>query len=227
MAIRQAAAAAGQQINEPFTLGRTDATAEMTDVESFALLEPRADGFRNYLRAAEKLPPEHLLVERANLLGLTAPDMAVLVGGMRCLGVNFGGTQHGVLTARPGVLSNDFFVNLLDMRTEWTVSPDEEHVYEGRRRNTGERHWTATAVDLVFGSNSQLRAISEVYASDDDAAKLACTAPTSNGHARSTRRPSPAISATSKLRLSTSLTSITGGMPIEPERVAGCGRWAV
>ncbi len=172
LAIRQAAAAAGQQINVPFTPGRTDAVAEMTDVDSFALLEPRADGFRNYLRAAEKLPPEHLLVERANLLGLSAPEMTVLVGGMRCLGVTFEGTRHGVLTDRPGVLSNDFFVNLLDMGTEWSVSPDEEHVFVGRKRATGDQRWTATAVDLVFGSNSQLRAISEVYASDDGAAKL-------------------------------------------------------
>jgi catalase-peroxidase len=130
------------------------------------VLEPRADGFRNYLREGEKLQPETLLLDRANLLALTAPEMTVLVGGLRALGANAGGTKHGVFTDRPGVLTNDFFVNLLDMGTEWKVS-STEHVYEGRDRTTGEVTRTATAVDLVFGANSQLRALAEVYASDD------------------------------------------------------------
>jgi len=135
------------------------------------VLEPRADGFRNYLRAGEKLAPEKLLLDRANLLTLTAPEMTVLVGGMRALGANHGGTQHGVFTDRPGVLSNDFFVQLLDMDTEWKVST-EENVYEGRDRSTGDSRWTATAVDLVFGAHSQLRAIAEVYGADDAGEKF-------------------------------------------------------
>ena len=140
--------------------------------ESFAVLEPTSDGFRNYLRVGEKLPPEHLLVERANLLTLTAPEMTVLVGGMRALNANFGQSDHGVFTGRPETLTNDFFVNLLDMGTEWKVSTSAENVYEGRDRTTGEIKWTATAVDLVFGSNSQLRALSEVYACDDSKEKF-------------------------------------------------------
>ncbi|HEY7722733.1 MAG TPA: catalase/peroxidase HPI [Pedococcus sp.] len=166
-AVEQAARAAGVEVEVPFAPGRTDATQEQTDVQSFSVMEPRADGFRNYLRAGEKLPPETLLLDRANLLSLTAPEMTVLVGGMRALGTNHGGAQHGVLTDRPGVLSTDFFVNLLDMGTEWKVATDTENVYEGRDRATGEVTRTATAVDLVFGSNSQLRAIAEVYAEDD------------------------------------------------------------
>jgi catalase-peroxidase len=166
-AVEQAARAAGVEVEVPFAPGRTDATQEQTDVQSFSVMEPRADGFRNYLRAGEKLPPETLLLDRANLLSLTAPEMTVLVGGMRALGTNHGGAQHGVLTDRPGVLSTDFFVNLLDMGTEWKVATDTENVYEGRDRATGELTRTATAVDLVFGSNSQLRAIAEVYAEDD------------------------------------------------------------
>ncbi|HLI54300.1 MAG TPA: catalase/peroxidase HPI [Acidimicrobiales bacterium] len=171
-AVEKAASDAGFEVAVPFTPGRTDASQEQTDVASFAVLEPVADGFRNYLRAGEKLPPEHLLVEKANLLTLTAPQMTVLVGGLRALGATHGGEPHGVLSARPGVLSNDFFVNLLDMRTEWRASEQAEGVYEGRDRATGELRWTATAVDLVFGSNSQLRAIAEVYASDDGQEKL-------------------------------------------------------
>jgi catalase-peroxidase len=170
-AVEKAAKDAGHEVVVPFTPGRTDATQEQTDVESFAVLEPRADGFRNYLRGGEKLPPEKLLLDRANLLTLTAPEMTVLVGGMRALGANHDGSQHGVFTDRPGVLSNDFFVNLLDMGTEWKVSTTE-HVYEGRDRATGEVARTATAVDLVFGSNSQLRALSEVYAADDAGEKF-------------------------------------------------------
>jgi catalase-peroxidase len=170
-AIEKAAREAGYDVTVPFTPGRTDATSEQTDVESFSVLEPRADGFRNYLRAGEKLAPEKLLLDRANLLTLTAPEMTVLVGGMRALGANHGGTQHGVFTDRPGVLSNDFFVQLLDMDTEWKVST-EENVYEGRDRSTGDSRWTATAVDLVFGAHSQLRAIAEVYGADDAGEKF-------------------------------------------------------
>jgi catalase-peroxidase len=136
-------------------------------VESFSVLEPKADGFRNYLREGEKLPPETLLLDRANLLTLTAPEMTVLVGGMRALGANVGGSRHGVFTDRPGVLTNDFFVNLLDMGTEWRASESTENVFDGRDRSTGEARWTATAADLVFGSNSQLRALAEVYGSAD------------------------------------------------------------
>jgi catalase-peroxidase len=171
-AVEQAAKAGGFDVTVPFTPGRTDATQEQTDVEAFAVLEPRADGFRNYLPAGEKLPPETLLLDRANLLTLTAPEMTVLVGGMRALGTNCGATQHGVFTDRPGVLTNEFFVNLLDMRTEWKPAVATEHVYEGRDRATGELRWTGTAVDLVFGANAQLRAVAEVYASEDGMEKF-------------------------------------------------------
>ncbi len=166
-AVEQAAKDAGHDVVVPFAPGRTDASQEQTDVETFAVLEPREDGFRNYLRAGEKLPPETLLLDRANLLTLTAPEMTVLVGGMRALNANVGQSQHGVFTDRPGTLTTDFFVNLLDMGTEWKPSVSSENVYEGRDRATGEVKRTATAVDLVFGSHSQLRALSEVYASDD------------------------------------------------------------
>jgi catalase-peroxidase len=171
-AIEQAAKDAGHDITVPFAPGRTDASQEQTDVESFAVLEPTADGFRNYLRAGEKLSPETLLLNRANLLTLTAPEMTVLVGGMRALDANHGHSRHGVLTDRPETLTNDFFVHLLDMSTEWKPSVAAEHVYEGRDRATGDVRWTATAADLVFGSNSQLRALSEVYASDDAKGKF-------------------------------------------------------
>ncbi|MFG2053071.1 catalase/peroxidase HPI [Micromonospora sp. NPDC048930] len=166
-AVEQAARDAGHEITVPFAPGRTDAAQEQTDVESFAVLEPKADGFRNYLRPGAKLSPETLLLDRANLLTLTAPEMTVLIGGMRALNANAGQVRHGVLTDRPETLTNDFFVNLLDGGTEWKTSPSTENVYEGRDRGTGEVKWTATAVDLVFGSNSQLRAIAEVYASSD------------------------------------------------------------
>ena len=166
-AVEQAATNAGHDITVPFTPGRTDASQEQTDVESFAVLEPTADGFRNYLRAGHELSPEGLLVDRTFMLTLTAPEMAVLVGGMRALNANHGHAQHGVFTDRPETLTNDFFVNLLDMGTEWRASASAENMYEGRDRATGDVKWTATAVDLVFGSNSQLRAISEVYACDD------------------------------------------------------------
>jgi len=165
--VEQAARNAGHDIPVPFTPGRTDASQEQTDVEAFAVLEPSADGFRNYLRSGEKLPPEVKLLDRANLLTLTAPEMTVLVGGMRALKATYGQSEHGVFTDRPGTLTNDFFVNILDENTEWKVSESAENVYEGRDRNSGEVTWTATAVDLVFGANSQLRAIAEVYASDD------------------------------------------------------------
>jgi catalase-peroxidase len=166
-AVEKAAEDAGFDVTVPFAPGRTDATQEQTDVESFAVLEPKADGFRNYLRAGEKLPAETLLVERAYMLNLSAPEMAVLVGGMRALNANHGRTGHGVLTDRPGTLSTDFFVNLLDMRTEWKPSESTENVYEGRDRASGEVRWTATAADLVFGSSSQLRAITEAYSCAD------------------------------------------------------------
>jgi catalase-peroxidase len=166
-AVEQAARNAGHDVTVPFAPGRTDATQEQTDVESFAVLEPRADGFRNYLRAGEKLPPETLLLDRASLLTLTAPEMTVLIGGLRALGANVGQSQRGVFTDRPETLTNDFFVNLLDMGTEWKASASAENVFEGCDRATGEVTWTATAVDLVLGSNSQLRAVSEVYATDD------------------------------------------------------------
>ena len=166
-AVEKAARDAGHDVTVPFTPGRTDATEEMTDVESFEVLEPRADGFRNYLAEGEKLSPETLLLDRANLLSLTAPEMTVLIGGMRALGATHGGSSLGVLTDRPGTLTNDFFANVLDMATEWTTSTTEAGVYEGRDRASGSTRWTATSVDLVFGSNSQLRALSEVYGADD------------------------------------------------------------
>jgi catalase-peroxidase len=171
-AVEQAAKSAGQDITVPFVAGRTDASQEQTDVESFAVLEPTADGFRNYLPAGEKLPAETLLVDRAYMLTLTAPEMTVLVGGIRVLNANHGQSAHGVFTDRPETLTNDFFVNLLDMSTEWKPSVSSENVYDGRDRATGEVRRTATAVDLVFGSNSQLRAVSEVYASHDSKEKF-------------------------------------------------------
>jgi catalase-peroxidase len=166
-AVEKAARDAGVDVTVPFAPGRTDALQEQTDVESFAVLERHADGFRNYLRQDVKLSPETLLVERAFMLQLNAPEMAVLVGGMRALNANVDGAPHGVFTDRPGTLTNDFFVNLTDMSNEWKVSEQTENVYEVRDRATGEVKWTATAVDLVFGSNSQLRALAEVYAGDD------------------------------------------------------------
>ncbi|MEV6930181.1 catalase/peroxidase HPI [Dactylosporangium sp. NPDC051485] len=166
-AVEQAARDAGADVTVPFRPGRTDATQQQTDVESFAVLEPRADGFRNWVRAGEKLPPETLLVDRAYMLDLTAPEMTVLVGGLRGLGANVGAAGHGVFTERPGLLTNDFFVNLLAPGTRWKASESEENVYEIRDVTTDELQWTATAVDLVFGSNSQLRALAEVYASQD------------------------------------------------------------
>jgi catalase-peroxidase len=171
-AVEQAAGDAGVQVTVPFHPGRTDASQEQTDTESFAVLEPRADGFRNYLHDGEKLSPETLLLDRAYMLNLTAPEMTVLLGGMRALGTNAGGSTHGVLTDRVGSLTNDFFVNLLAPGTEWKASESTENVFDIRDVASGELRWTATAVDLVFGSNSQLRALSEVYAGADSAEKF-------------------------------------------------------
>jgi len=165
--VEQAVRNAGHKVTVPFTPGRTDATEEQTDAASFAVLEPRADGFRNYLKAKYSVPEEELLLDRAQLLTLTAPEMTVLVGGMRVLDANFRQSKHGVFTARPGALTNDFFVNLLDMGTAWKAVEGEDGVFEGRDRKTGRPRWTGTRVDLIFGSNSQLRAIAEVYACGD------------------------------------------------------------
>ena len=167
-AVEKAAKDAGYEIEVHFSPGRTDASQEHTDVESFAVLEPRGDGFRNYVRPGEKAPVEQLLLERAYQLGVYGPELTVLIGGLRALGANHGGSKHGVFTDRPGVLTNDFFVNLLDMSTKWKPSENQENVYEGRDRATGAPKWTATANDLVFGSNSVLRAVAEVYAQDDN-----------------------------------------------------------
>jgi catalase-peroxidase len=156
----------------PFTPGRTDASQEQTDVESFHVLEPAADGFRNYQKKKYSVRPEEILIDRAQLLTLTAPEMTVLLGGMRVLNANFGGSPHGVFTDRPETLTNDFFVNLLDMRTEWKATSDDEEAFEGRDRKTGAVKWTGTRVDLVFGSNSQLRALAEVYACEDSEQKF-------------------------------------------------------
>jgi catalase-peroxidase len=170
--VEQAAKNAGYDIIVPFTPGRTDALQEQTDVESFAVLEPVADGFRNYLKTKYAVSAEELLVDRAQLLTLTAPEMTVLVGGMRVLNANFGKAQHGVFTKRPETLTNDFFVNLLDMSTEWKATSKDEDMFEGCDRATGKLKWTGTRVDLVFGSNSQLRAIAEVYACEDSQEKF-------------------------------------------------------
>ncbi|MDP2762680.1 MAG: catalase/peroxidase HPI [Sideroxyarcus sp.] len=166
-AIEQAAKQAGHDVQVPFRRGRTDASQEQTDVNSFAVLEPTADGFRNYFGDGNRRSPAEMLVDRANMLTLTVPEMTVLVGGMRALNANAGQSKHGVLTDRPGTLSNDFFVNLLDMSTKWAKSSSSAGVYEGRDRGTGRLKWTATPVDLIFGSNSELRAVAEVYAADD------------------------------------------------------------
>ena len=173
-AVEAAAKKAGQDITVPFTPGRADATQAQTDVESFAVLEPVADGFRNYLRTGTRVPAEELLVDRAQLMTLTAPEMTVLIGGLRALNANVGASTHGVFTSRPGALTNDFFVNLLDMGTTWQASATADGVFEGRDRATGKVKWTGTRVDLVFGSNSQLRAIAEVYACADSPSAFVC-----------------------------------------------------
>jgi catalase-peroxidase len=166
-AVEAAARKAGYDVTVPFAPGRTDASQEQTDVEAFAVLEPVADGFRNYQKTRFSLGPEHLLIDRAQLLTLTAPEMTVLIGGLRVLGANVGGSTHGAFTEQPGVLTNDFFVNLLDMGTEWKATSEAEETYNGYDRRSGEPKWTGTRVDLIFGANSQLRALSEVYACQD------------------------------------------------------------
>ena len=160
------------KVTVPFTPGRMDAVPEQTDVVSFAVLEPKADGFRNYLKTRYAASAEELLVDKAQLLTLTAPEMTVLLGGMRVLKTNFGGSQHGVFTKRPEALTNDFFTNLLDMGTEWKPVSKDADVFEGRDRKTGEVKWTGTRVDLIFGSNAQLRALAEVYGSADGQLKF-------------------------------------------------------
>jgi catalase-peroxidase len=165
--LEQAAKNAGHPVTVPFTPGRMDATPEQTDAASFAVLEPLADGFRNYQKAGDDAPAEALLIDKAQLLTLTAPEMTVLVGGLRVLGASTGSSRHGVFTRKPEALTNDFFVNLLDMRTEWKPSSGAKDVFEGRDRKTHELKWTGTRVDLVFGSNAQLRALAEVYGSSD------------------------------------------------------------
>jgi catalase-peroxidase len=169
-AVEQAARNAGVEVTVPFAPGRTDASQEQTDVESFAVLEPQRDAFRNYARGEDPVPLEHGLLDRAYMLRLTAPELTALLGGMRVLNANHGGSAHGVFTDRPESLTNDFFVNLLDMRTEW--APSGDGIYEGRDRATGELRWTGTAADLVFGAHAQLRALAEVYAADDGQEKL-------------------------------------------------------
>jgi catalase-peroxidase len=171
-AVEEAAKRAGHNVKVPFSPGRTDASQEWTDVESFAVLEPIGDGFINYLRNGHGIPAEDILVDRAQLLTLAAPEMTVLLGGMRALNANFGQSKHGVFTNRPETLTNDFFVNLLDMNTKWQPSSTSDGEYEGHNRATGESKWTATSVDLVFGSNSELRALAEVYACEDSKEKF-------------------------------------------------------
>ncbi len=170
--VEQAARNAGHDVTVPFTPGRMDATQEQTDAASFAVLEPKADGFRNYQKTHYSVSAEEMLVDKAQLLTLTAPEMTVLVGGLRVLGANFGGSHYGVFTRRPGFLSNDFFVNLLDMNTTWKATAEDDSVFEGRDHATGDLKWTGTRVDLVFGSNSQLRALAEVYACEDSQGKF-------------------------------------------------------
>ncbi len=171
--VEKAAKDAGVSITVPFTPGRMDASQEETDVDSFAFLEPVADGFRNYLKTKFTVSTEELLIDKAQLLNLSAPELTVLVGGMRAMGANWDGSKHGVFTKRPEQLTNDFFSNLLDMTTVWKATDDTNEIFEGKHRKTGELKWTATRADLVFGSNSELRALAEVYASDDAKEKFA------------------------------------------------------
>ena len=171
-AIEKAAKDAGQNISVEFIPGRTDASQEQTDVESFDYMEPSADGFRNYRKATSRVRTEDLLIDKAQLLTLTAPELTVLVGGLRALNANYDGSKHGVFTKRSGQLTNDFFVNLLDMSTVWKATSDDKEVFEGRDRKTGELKWTATRADLVFGSHAELRAIAEVYGNADSQGKF-------------------------------------------------------
>ena len=166
-AVEKAAADGGHEINVPFTAGRTDATEEQTDNESFDVLEPKVDGFRNYIQDGQLHSSAELLIDKAHMLNLSAPEMTVLVGGLRVLGANTANSSNGVFTHNPGTLNNDFFVNLIDLKTEWVKSSESDNIFEGRDRVNGKVKWKGTSVDLVFGSNSQLRAISEVYASND------------------------------------------------------------
>jgi catalase-peroxidase len=170
--VEQAAKNGGDDVNVPFSPGRTDASPEQTDVKAFSVLEPAADGLRNYLKARYSVSAEELLVDRAQLLTLTAPEMTVLVGGMRVLNANFGQSRHGVFTNRPETLTNDFYVNLLDMNTTWKAVSEGNGVFEGRDRTTGELKWAGTRVDLIFGSTSQLRAVAEVYGCEDSQEKF-------------------------------------------------------
>ena len=172
VAVEEAAKKAGHKVKVPFAPGRADATQKQTDVDAFAVLEPVADGFRNYQKDRYAVSGEELLIDKAQLLTLTVPEMTVLVGGMRALNANAGKSKHGVFTKRPGTLTNDFFVNLLDMSTTWEAASKETDVFEGRDRATGKLKWTGTRVDLIFGSNSELRAIAEVYACDDSKKKF-------------------------------------------------------
>jgi catalase-peroxidase len=172
VAIEKAARDAGHDLDVPFAPGRTDASQEQSDVESFEFLKPEADGFRNYRRTAFTVSDEEMLIDKAQLLQLSAPQMSVLVGGLRVLGANHGQSSHGVFTNRPGQLTNDFFVNLVDLNTEWKPATADADVFEGRDRGTGEVKWTGTRVDLIFGSNSQLRAVAEVYAQDGSERKF-------------------------------------------------------
>ena len=171
-AVEKAAKDAGHDVTVPFTAGRMDASQEQTDVESFSYLEPAADGFRNYHKSKSPVSAEELLIDKAQLLTLTTPELTVLVGGMRALGANYDGSKHGVFTQRPGQLTNDFFVNLLDMNTAWKAMGDDEELYLGTDRKTSQPKWTATRADLVFGSNAELRAVAEVYASSDGEEKF-------------------------------------------------------
>ena len=170
--IEKAAKSAGKKLNVPFTPGRGDATQDQTDIHSFGLLEPQADGFRNYEKGEYSLSAEEMLIDRANLMKLTAPEMTVLMGGMKVLNTNFDNSNNGVFTKTPGKLTNDFFVNLLDMNTTWKETSDKENLFEGRDRKTGKVKWQGTRADLIFGSNSQLRAFAEVYASEDSEEKF-------------------------------------------------------
>jgi len=170
--VEKAAKNAGFDVTVPFMPGRTDASQEQTDARSFAVLEPTSDGFRNYLKKKYAVSAEELLVDRAQLLTLTAPEMTVLIGGMRVLNTNFGQSRHGIFTRHPETLTNDFFVNLLDMRTIWKPTSEDENVFECRDRTTGDLRWTGTRVDLIFGSNSQLRALAEVYGCEDSREKF-------------------------------------------------------
>jgi len=172
-AVEAAAKKGGYNLNVPFTPGRTDATAEQTDVESFAVLEPKADGFRNYCSKGCKTSAEEMLIDKAQLLRLTSPELTALIGGMRVLNTNYDHSKHGVFTNKPETLSNDYFVNLLDFGTTWKATSDAQDVFEGRDRATGSIKWTGTRVDLIFGSNSELRAIAEVYGCEDGAEKFA------------------------------------------------------